>query len=272
MIYFSDSLLASVIDPASSDLNAPLFGYRSLVTPTGVASGNAAAGYPITNVANVSTASFWRASDTTQQYITVTISPADTVNYVGIARHNFATGGVAVSIETQEGLGDPWVEVIEPSIPANNNALIFRFTAQTAYGVRIKLGAGTVAPEAAVVYVGQVLSSSQRIYVGHSPIVLNRQVEVVSGLSESGNYLGRIVTGSSLSTGVSLTHLEPDWYRANFDPFVKAAETVPFFFAWRPVSYPDEVAFAWLTNNPQPSNMLPNGMMQVSLEMSGVAA
>jgi hypothetical protein len=271
MIYFSDGLLASVIDPAASDLNAPLFGYRSLVTPASVTSDTAAAGYPVTNVANVSTASFWRADDTTEQYINVGISPAETVDYVGIARHNFSTAGVAVSIETQEGSGDPWVEVIEPSIPANNNALIFRFESQTAFGVRIKLGAGTVAAEIAVVYVGQILTSSQRIYVGHSPITLNRQVEVVSGLSESGNYLGRIVTGSSLSTSVSLTHLEPDWYRTNFDPFVLAAQTVPFFFAWRPFSYPDEVAFAWLTNEPQPSNMLPNGMMQVSLDMSGAA-
>lgn len=271
MIYFSDSLLASISDPVT-ELNAPLFGYRSVVTTANVTSGNAATGYPITNVANVSTASFWRASDTTQQYVTVTINPAQTVDYIAIARHNFATAGVAVSIETQIGSGDPWVEKIAPSIPANNNAMIFRITAQSAYGVRIKLAAGTAAPEIGVVYVGQVLASTQRIYVGHSPITLNRQAEVVSGLSESGNYLGRIVTGSSLSTAVSLTHLEPDWYRANFDPFVKAAEAVPFFFAWRPYSYPNEVAFSWLTNNPQPSNMLPNGMMQVSLEMSGVAA
>jgi hypothetical protein len=271
MIYFSDSLIASVSDPVT-ELNSPIFGYRSVVATTNVASGNAATGYPITNVANVSTASFWRASNTSQQYVTVIINPAQTVNYVGIARHNFATAGVAVSIETQVGSGDPWVEVIAPSIPANNNAIIFRFTAQSAYGVRIKLAAGTSAPEIAVVYVGQILASSQRIYVGHSPITLNRSAEVVSGLSESGNYLGRIVTGSSLSTAVSLTHLDPAWYRTNFDPFVLAAQTVPFFFGWRPYSYPNEVAFSWMTNNPQPSNMLPNGMMQVSLEMSGVAS
>lgn len=270
-IIFSDALVASVSDP-QVDLNAPIFGYESFVTAAGLTSGNAATGYPVTNIANVSTASFWRASNTTQQYVTAIINPAKTVDYVGVARHNFSTAGVAVSVETQEGVGDPWVEVIPASIPANNNALIFQFESQTAYGVRLKLAAGTSAPEIAVMFVGKILTSTQRIYVGHSPMTLNRRVEVVSGMSESGNYLGRIVTGSNLTTSVSLTHLDPDWYRDNFDPFVVAAQETPFFFGWRPYSYPDEVGFAWLTNDPQPSNMLPNGMMQVNLEMSGVSA
>jgi hypothetical protein len=270
-IVFSDSLVASVSDP-QVDLNAPIFGYQSFVTAAGVASGNEAAGYPITNVANISTASFWRASATTLQYITVTVNPAQTIDYVGVARHNFATAGVAVSVETQIGSGDAWVEVIPASIPANNNALIFQFTSQSAFGVRLKLAASTSAPEIAVIFVGKLLISTQRIYVGHSPITLNRRVEVVSGMSESGNYLGRIITGSNLTTSVSLTHFKPDWYRDYFDPFVLAAQTTPFFFAWRPLQYPNETAFAWLTNDPTPSNMLPNGMMQISLEMSGVSA
>jgi len=270
-IIFSDSLVASVSDP-QVDLNAPIFGYQSFVTTAGVASGNEATGYPITNVANISTASFWRANATTQQYVTVTVNPAQTVDYIGVARHNFATAGVAVSVETQVGSGDPWVEVIAPSIPANNNALLFQFVAQSAYGVRLKLAASTSAPEIAVIFVGKLLVSSQRIYVGHSPITLNRRTEVVSGMSESGNYLGRIITGSNLTTSVSLTNLKPDWYRSNFDPFVVAAQDSPFFFGWRPYSYPNEVGFAWLTNDPTPSNMMSNGMMQVSLEMSGVSA
>lgn len=270
-VIFSDALVASVGDP-QADLNSPIFGYQSFVTAAGVASGNAATGYPITNVANISTASFWRASATTQQYVTVTVNPAQTIDYVGVARHNFATAGVAVSVETQIGSGDPWVEVIPASIPANNNAIIFRFVAQSAFGVRLKLAASSAAPEIAVLFVGKLLVSTQRIYVGHSPITLNRRAEIVSGMSESGNYLGRIVTGSNLTTSVSLTHLKPDWYRANFDPFVLAAQTTPFFFGWRPYSYPNEVGFSWLTNDPTPSNMLPNGMMQISLEMAGVSA
>jgi hypothetical protein len=256
----------------SEDLNAPVFGYSNFVTVAGIATTTAASGYPATNLANPSTASFWRASTTAIQYLTATLSPTQVVDYVGIARHNFKTAGIAVSVETQVGLGDPWVEVIAPFIPSDNAALILRFEAQSAYGVRVKLAAGSVVAQASVMYTGKLLSSTQRVYVGHSPITLNRRTEVVSGFSENGNYLGRIVTGSNLTTSVSLTHLKPDWYRTYFDPFILAARETPFFFAWRPLQYPNETAFSWLTNDPQPSNMLPNGMMQISLEMSGVNA
>jgi len=256
----------------AEDLNSPIFGYSNFVNSLNITATNELASYPASNLGNTSTASFWKASSAVQQYLTVIINPAQIVDYVGIARHNFSTAGVAVSVETQEGFGDPWVEVIAPFIPSDNSALILRFLAQSAYGVRVKLEAGSDSAQAAVMYAGKLLASTQRVYVGHSPMTLNRRVEVVSGMSENGNYLGRIITGSNLTTSVSLTHFKPDWYREYFDPFVIAAQTTPFFFAWRPLQYPNETSFAWLTSDPQPSNMLSNGMMQVSLEMSGVSA
>ena len=263
-----------VVGPSigAEDLNAPMFGYQNYVTSANITATNAETAYPASNLGNFNTAAFWRASSAVQQYLTATINPTQVVDYVGIARHNFSTAGIAVSVETQEGLGDPWVEVIAPFIPSDNAALILRFIAQAAYGVRVKLAAGSVAAQASVMFAGKLLTSTQRVYVGHSPITLNRRVEIVSGMSESGNYLGRIVTGSNLTTSVSLTHFKPDWYREYFDPFVLAAQTTPFFFAWRPLQYPNETSFAWLTGEPQPSNMLSNGMMQVSLEMSGVSS
>lgn len=254
----------------AEDLNAPIFGYQNFVTVAGVSADTENTLYPATNLANVSTAAFWRANDRTAQTIEIIINPVQRIDYVGIAAHNFATAGVSVQIETQEGLGDPWVEVIAEAIPGNDNALIFRFPEQTAYGVRINLGAANVEAQAAVIYAGKLLVSQRRIFVGHKPITLNRQIQVVNGQSESGNYLGRIITGSNLTTSVALSHLTQDWYRAYFDPFTVAAQTVPFFFGWRPYQYPAECAFAWLTNNPEPSNMLPNGMMQVDLEMAGI--
>lgn len=271
MIVISSELVLAA-PGAGIDLDAPMFGYKNYVDPAGVSATTSDALYPVTNLANVSTASFWRGTSTALHYVTATFASAQDIDYVGVARHNFGTAGIAVSVETQEGLGDPWVEVIAPAIPANNATLIFRFVKATTYAVRLKLAAGSAFPEAAVLYAGPLLVSTQRIYVGHSPITLNRQTQVVNGQSESGNYLGRIITGSSLSTSVALTHLKPDWYRANFDPFVEASQSTPFFFGWRPQSYPAECGYSWLTNNPSPTNMMANGMMQVTLEVAGVAS
>lgn len=271
-IIISSELVAAAAAPGSTiDLDAPIFGYENFVAATAITATTSNTSYPVTNLANPSTAAFWRALNTTTQYITAIINPVKPIDYVGIARHNFKTAGVAVSVETQTSSGAAWVEKIPAFVPANNQTLIFRFVNATFYGVRVKLVA-TIAPaEMAVMYVGSILTSTQRIYVGHNPITLNRKVDVINGQSENGNFLGRIITGSSLSTSVSLTHLEPDWYRASFDPFVVAAQSYPFFFGWRPQSYPFECGYAWMTNNPEPSNMMPNGMMQVSIDMVGVS-
>ena len=90
-------------------------------------------------------------------------------------------------------------------------------------------------------------------------------------MSEQGNYLGRIVTGSQRASDVNFLHLDPAWYRTYFEPFARQAIETPFFWAWRPEAYPLESGYAWLTNDAVPSNQLGNGMMQVSLSMSGIA-
>jgi hypothetical protein len=272
VIIFSPNLVLSPPDPTVLDLNAPIIGWRSLVTASNVAaSEDSAAGFPASNLGNVSTASLWRSANTDLQYVTITLNPAAEIDYIAIARHNFGSAAIAAAVEAQEDPLASWDEIIPDAIPANNDALIFRFAAQTYSAVRLKLYSGSAAPEAAVVYVGKLLVMQRRLYVGHTPITLNRSVQVVSGQSESGNYLGRIVTGSSLSTSASFTFLTPSWYRDNFEPFAKASETVPFFWAWRPLQYPSETGFAWRTGDISPSNQLPNGMMQVDFEMGGVA-
>lgn len=70
-------------------------------------------------------------------------------------------------------------------------------------------------------------------------------------MSESGNFLGRIVVGQSLETALSLQNITPSWYRSNMEPFVTAAREAPFFFAWRPGSYPRELGYAWLAKDRQ---------------------
>jgi hypothetical protein len=121
-----------------------------------------------------------------------------------------------------------------------------------------------------VVYCGKLLVLQRRIYVGHTPGNYGRTSKVINAKSENGSFLGRIVLNEMTKTSVALENLTPDWYRTYFDPFVTAAREDPFFWAWRPSSYPAECGYAWLTNDPKPNNSLPNGMMQVSFEISGI--
>jgi hypothetical protein len=131
--------------------------------------------------------------------------------------------------------------------------------------------AGAAPPTIAVVYAGALLVLQRRIYVGHTPIPYGRSAKITNGRSESGNFLGRIVLNEKTQSAVKMQNLTPAWYRQHLDPFIAASKEAPFFFAWRPLSYPREVGYAWMTNDPQPSNARANGMMQIDLQMTGIA-
>jgi hypothetical protein len=60
--------------------------------------------------------------------------------------------------------------------------------------------------------------------------------------------------------------------RSYFSPFAVQARSRPFFFAWRPQSYPLEVGFVWLTSMPIPVNDKSNGFMKVNLALRGIVS
>lgn len=267
MIVFSPSLVLS----ASPTLgpNNPVIGWRNLVTLAGVTADDEDADYPATNLANPSTNLRWQSDTTDEQYLTFDVETEDEVDYVGIARHNFGTGQITVSVEYYDGAD--WVELIPEFIPADDAPLLMRFEPTMLEQIRVRLQPTATAPRAAVAYVGLLLVLQHKIYVGHNPLPLSRSADVLTGMSESGEFLGRVVLSERLGTGVSLTNLTPAWVRAELWPFIVASKDAPFFFAWRPTEYPLEVGYAWLTNSPKPTNSKNNGMMACDLDLGGVA-
>jgi len=262
-IYVSQALPLSAIP--TSDADAGIIGYKNLVTITNLTATSEATNYPVTNLANPSTASFWKSAITTTQYITVNVT--GTADYVGIARHNLGTVQAIVSVEAFNGTS--WVEIFAEKILSDDAPAILRFTNTPAGGFRLKLQAASAVPQIAILYVGELLELQRRIYVGHTPIPYGRQTTIQSGRSENGNFLGRVILQETLSSSVQLENLTPNWYRESLDPFIIAAKTKPFFYSWRPSSYPDEVGFCWLSSDAVPVNQRANGMMSISLELGG---
>jgi hypothetical protein len=267
MIVLSPSLVLGPA-PEGVDLNAPIIGYRSLVTRTNIAADGEDADNPATNLANVSTSAFWRGADDATQYLTVTLSGAES-DYFAVARHNFGSQQIAVSLEARVAEDDAWAVIVAEIMLADDTPLLMRYAAASYHSVRLKMASGNAAPQAAIVYVGRLLVSQRRIYVGHAPIPFARRRESVTGISESGNYVGRIYTGGRLETSVSLQNLTKEWYRENLDPFFEVAHEVPFFWGWRPQQFPREISFSWLQGDAIPDNTRPNGMMGVDFKIGG---
>lgn len=275
MILTSNALLLTEV-VAQALPNNPTILYRNFVTAAGITATSEEDDYPASNLANPLTHSSarWLATSTASQQLDFVIS-ADTINCIGVAGHNWGTAEIGVTVEVfADG---NWVE-IHDGMPANDSPLMWHFEDYAATDARITLATGNAPAYAAVVSIGPALVVPRRIWLGHTPITMGVTTDVVTGMSEANDFLGRIVLGEFTGTGIDFKNLKPDWYRANFDPFVKAAKTLPFFFAWRPVDYPNEVGFCWLTNNPKPVNQRKrtsatgqdHGLMSIQLQVNGI--
>lgn len=275
-VVVSSSLVLSESPSGGGVITAdnPIIGYKNLITTLNISSTTEDTDYPATNLANPSTNLHWEgltASPEEDEYITMALNTAELVDYVGIAKHNFYSDQIEVSLEVlNDDSPAGWDEIVSGVIPSSDGPLLFRFTPQAVTSIRIRMRPGDAAPQVAVVYAGALLVVQRRIYVGHTPITYGRNTNVVNAMSESGNFLGRVVLNETRGTNISFENLTADWYRTYFEPFVAACNEIPFFFAWRPDAYPNEVGYLWLTEDPQPNNSLPNGMMAVSLKVNGI--
>lgn len=276
MIVISRSFVLGVAE-ASAGINGdnPIFGYHNLVTTSNISATTEAAGYPIDNVANPNTAIEWRANTTATHYLTVdTQAYAGEIDYIAIARHNLGSNAIEVSVEvattTSGGAPSGWTEVVSGVLFADDAPALFRFTSGSYTGVRLKMLTGAAAARIAVVYCGKLLIGQRRIYVGHTPITDGRTTKIINGMSESGNFLGRIVLGEFNETSIAMKSLTPSWVRSYLRPFIQETREIPFFFGWRPQSYPYEVGYVWHTSDAKPTNSMSNGMMEVSMSIAGI--
>lgn len=256
---------------AAVDPDRPLVGWRNVVTANNIVADTHDPNYPASNLGNPATHSQaeWRAADTTEQYITVTTGEVDPIDYVGIARHNFGTAEIVVSIEAF--IDGDWEEIVEEVMLPDDGPAMFRFVPQSLEQIRIRLQEGSAPARAAVVYVGKLLVFERKIWVGHTPMPHGRKASVTSGRSETGNFLGRIVLGEWRESTIPLSLITPDWHRAYMNPFLAQWKNITFFFAWRPATYPLEVGYGWFTDDPAPVPVGPSNLLAFDLKVSGIA-
>lgn len=262
------TLTAEEVEAGVND-NNPRIGWHSVITASNVSSDEEATGFALTNLANPLTYQRWQGETSAVQHVVVDCGFATVVNYFAIAGHNFGTDGTNIKLQKSTD-GSSWSDVTSNRVPSTDFAYMEEFEDQNVRYYRLRMDPDMRAPRIAVLHIGRILRMQRRLYVGHKPVTLNRKTTVSSGFSEGGQFLGRVKTRQALRGSADFRNITPSWYRETFDPFVVAAEESPFFFAWRPDSYPDEVGFMWLDGDPEATNDLPNGLMALSFSMNGM--
>jgi len=271
MIVISSDLALSLA--AAVPVGTPWIGYHNLVTITNASASVVSAGYPAANLADPATNVLWRGvSASASEYLyALNLSYPNPIDYLAIARHNFGSTGAILSVE---GFTSGWAEIAPQQIVPDDSPILFAWTPQvlTHARLRIQLPAG-VSMFCSVMYVGKLLVLERGIDIGsdHVPIKFGRRANIVSGMSESGNFLGRIVTGEYRESKAVFKHFTPTFYRASVDPFVAASKITPFFWVWAPSEYPGEVGYVWMVNEPQPEQSPVTRRMAVEFQMRGIA-
>lgn len=193
----------------------------------------------------------WQPSGSTE-WVQVDAGSSVDVDYLAIAAHNLT--GRTISLQWSDIGSTGWTTAATTAVDSNDSVVLLLTSPINKRYWRL-LVSGASGMSVGVIMIGKALAVQRSINAGHSPITLSRTTVVRPAVSERGQWLGRNVIRSGLSTNIALNNLYADWYRANFDDFVKAARTEPFFFAWRPETYPDEVAFCWTTDDIAPQNV-----------------
>lgn len=260
MIYISDAL---VLSPSSGEppLTHARIGYQNITygkTPT---ASSAASGYPAIAATYPTTYEYWRPTAVPATWTIDNTSPVE-CDYMGVVGDIV---GCNVKVQSSAD-GVTWTTRME-AVAAYRVAMLLFPSVTARYWRAVFDG---VVPRVAVIYIGKALAMQRAIYQGHSPLNLSRTVELTNNISEGGQYIGRSVVRTGVQTTAEWAHLKADWYREDFDPFVKAAETKPFFFAWRPQTFPKEVGYMWTTGDIAPVNSGPRDFMSVSLPMTGI--
>lgn len=191
--------------------------------------------------------------------ITYTLPSSQSVDAVAIGAHNLAAlGGLqTVTVQYATTVGGAWTNLAPAQVPATNTSLMFirEAGAVSVRQVRIVLTNASGSGYIGAVYAGVALQLQRPIFGGHSPIRYNRETDYFNNRSESGEWLGREVRRRGFSGDITLQRLTRSWYAQYFDAFVQSARVRPFFYAWRPGDYPQDVAFCWTSKDIRPKNM-----------------
>jgi hypothetical protein len=178
---------------------------------------------------------------------------------------------MTISVEAVTPASSPsFVEVFSGLIPSDNRPLVLKFARDDYQSIRLKIIPAGTAPRMAVMFVGLLLVMPNGIQPGFTPPSKGLENDRAANWSESGEFLGAIITGSRLLSAPQFTDIDPTLYDLDVAPFVLAANNgQPFFFVWSPIDHPDDTAFCWLASSAIPNINRQTGQHNLSLSLGG---
>lgn len=193
------------------------------------------------------------------------------VDYLAIAQHNLIPNLSIIALEYWSG--GTWntagVKIVTSSGPQ-----IIDFTQRTADKFRFQVWAIApfIYPSIGVIKMGSKLIANRKIYQGHQPARYNEITRLYNKANGGNNYSGQIQETRSLATSIELTNLTSDWVRSDARLLRRhISGGRPFFFRWRPDTYPEESIYCWSSGDIDATNSGPKDLMSWSVNVEALA-
>ena len=239
------------------DLNHPRIGWRRMsgtITASSSADGfnGANAGTPRTDTA-------WRPTGSPTHIWSLTPASAQVISYAGIAVHDLGTQNATVALQINTGAG--FATVAGTSFaPVDDEPILYLIDPVSVTAARIVITATDAPPTIGVIAIGEVTEWPRKAVWTGTPITEGDDISFADNQSDTGNWLGRTKKANGLEFGMQVNNLTETWRQTEFKEFKAHAngETATFFVAPRPGSYPDELAYAWVTDLARMSREIPN--------------
>jgi hypothetical protein len=213
---------------------------------------------------------FWKAVAGTQ-YLTFTFSSAVSVNaFAHYSPGEETIGPLGGSLQLQYSLdgGANWLDFAAPSTPTTTKPIYQTGVSVSAAKWRVKFICVSDF-YVAVLYFGTDFAFQRHCWNGFSPPKLARATEMTNNISQNGVWLGRSIQRNGSALAFDFTHLTPTWVNDVWHPFVKWAETKPWFLLWAPVEYPGDPAFCWSSDDIKGQTYMHANFMAASMTVTG---
>ncbi len=260
--------MSVIILPNGTMQNNPArVAYSNLLEQGTVTASSVNPDYPVLNAFDWVTTDYFRPATAGVVYIELLMAQGQAANYLAFYGQDiWRYGG---TIKLQYWTGSAWLDASVGVAPADNAPRIIFFNSITAPRWRVEIVCSQVFNLGALAF-GEYTALPLPMYLGWTPPQLGRSNTVINSVSERGAFLGRSVLAKGVQTNLVLQGAADEWVRTTWLPFLKHAETKPFWFIPDAVKQPNECMFCWVENEIPPPTHTNYGYMGHTLQLRGL--
>lgn len=226
----------------------PVILYNNILA-SGVTATSTAADYSVNNIYDLRPYTYWKATTTATQYITMDAGSATSVDCLGIATgHNLGTAGATVSVESSTTGAWAGEEIVRLSgfTTSTNLTILKPFTTASVRYWRIKITGSSTAVKLGVVMLGARITFPSQVKIPFTPHSIG--VETEDSISKAGHLLGSVIRYYPVIIKVSWSYIAESFVTGTFKTFFDNHGNLrkPFFWALDTTTYPSDCFFVRL--------------------------